>query len=345
MDRIGDGDKAQIQFKTVKAAKCQLEYFNQDETSTPKRDSPEKIDCLNKDAGKTEFSETISNLRTDSLYYVVLIVYEAGADATKAERTLIQETPNTDNVIGDSDNVKFSAINVARLNVPLKVAEFHRYKPADAISVAEVKSALTMKEGCRSGVPEAAGPFSKSNTEMPITNLATRDFMAGSAVRHPSYSDRLQISYNNTNDLMEKWTLIYTDNGSDRQVIARPLSRIVNLEMQSDTALAFGEPQLAEAAEPLKIDAARPLKLTWTTASLLLENTYMTVQIGRGDNSKAVYCAFAASKRSAEIPAEFLGKLEDGRHIIHVEMVTNQIWLKDSWIITTYDWRSGRIEK
>src|SRR5690606_19848901 len=102
---------------------------------------------------------------------------------------------------------------------------------------------------------------------------------------------------------------------------------------------------LAEAADPLKVDPTKPLKLNWTTGSSLLENTYITVQIGRGDNPKSVYCAFSAAKRTADIPADVIEKLDDGRHVVHVEMIANQIWLRDSWVITTHDWRSGRIEK
>jgi hypothetical protein len=347
MDRVGDGDKALVQFKTVSPAKCQLEYYSQDASSTPTKDQPGKVDCVNKDGGKTEFGETIGDLRTDTLYFVVLVVFDAVGDASKAQRLTIKESANTDTIItdGGENDPKFAALNVARLNVPLKVAEFHRFKPDSPLDVAAIKTALTMQEGCKTGVPEAAGPFSKSNVELPIANLATRDFAAGSATKHLNYPDRLQISYSGINELMEKWTLLYTEADKDHSVTARPVSRIVNLEMQSDTAVAFGEPQLAEAADPLKIDPAKPLKLNWTTGSSLLENTYMTVQIGRADNPKSVYCAFPASKRTAEIPAEVLGKLEDGRHVIHIEMAANQILLKDSWIITTYDWRSGRIEK
>jgi hypothetical protein len=204
---------------------------------------------------------------------------------------------------------------------------------------------LYIENGCKAGVPTEAPTLSKSNAEIPITNLATRDFAAGTAGKHPEYPDRLQVTYSGVNELMEKWTLIYTEDGKDHSITARPVSRIINLEMLSDTAMAFGEPQLAEAAEPLKINDQKALKITWTVGSTLLENTYMTIQIGRAEDPKAIYCAFPASKRSAEVPAKLLSGLEDGRHVVLVEMITNQIWLKDSWVITTYDWRSGRIEK
>ena len=346
MDRVGDGDSALLQFKTFRTAKCKLEFYSQDSSSTPTREKPGTVDCANQDAGKVEFAEKIPGLTTDNLYFVVIVIWDAAAEATTAQRLTIKETANTDTVITDGgEDLKLTTVSVARLNVPLKVGEFHRYKFDTPIDVSGLKQTLAMNLGCKAGVPTEAPTLSKSNTEMPIANLATRDFAAGTSGKHPEYPERLQITYSGVNELMEKWTLIYTEADKDHSVTARPVSRIINLEMQSDTAMAFGEPQLAEAADPLKIVAQQPLKLTWTVGATLLENTYMTVQIGRAEDPKAIYCAFPAAKRSAEVPADLLAGLEDGRHVVLVEMIANQIWLKDSWVITTYDWRSGRIEK
>lgn len=346
MDRVGDGDSALVQFKTLKTAKCQLEFYSQS-AEGPTKEQPGTAACENPAAGKSEFAEKLPGLRTDTLYYVVLVVYESTSDAGNTQRLTIKETPNTDTIIvGDGNEaVKFASINVARLNVPLRTAEFHRHKFETPIDVAGLKATIAVTDGCKSGVPPGGHPLSTSNTTLPIDNLATRDFAAGTSGRHPEYPDRLQISYGGVNELMEKWTLLYTENNKDHSVVARPVSRILNLEMQSETAMAFGEAQLAEAADPLKIDPKKPLKLNWTTGSTLLENTYITVQIGRADTPKSIYCSFAASKRTAEVPATLLEGLDDGRHVILIEMAAHQIWLRDSWLITTYDWRSGRIEK
>lgn len=346
MDRVGDGDSALVQFKTLRPAKCQLEFYSQDASSQTK-EAPGTAPCENPADGKSEFAEKIPGLKTDALYYVVLVVFDPSSDASNAQRLTIKETPNTDTIIpGDTDtDIKFASINVARLNVPLRTAEFHRHKFDTPIDVVGLKASIAVADGCATGVPAGGHPLSTSNTPMPIDNLATRDFAAGTSGRHPEYPDRLQISYGGVNELMEKWTLLYSEGDKDHLIVARPVSRILNMEMQSDTAMAFGEAQLAEAADPLKIDPKKPLKLNWTTGSTLLENTYITVQIGRSDSPKSVYCSFAASKRTAEVPANFLEGLDDGRHVILIEMAANQIWLRDSWIITTYDWRSGRIEK
>jgi hypothetical protein len=347
MDRVGDGDSALLQFKTYRTAKCKLEFYSQDSSSTPTREKPETVECVNQDAGKVEFAEKIPGLSTDNLYFVVIFVWDSGADEATAQRLTIKETANTDTVITDGgEDLSITTVNVARLNVPLKVGEFHRYKFDTPIDLSGLKQSLNMTTGCIVGVPTEAPTLSKSNIDMPIANLATRDFAAGTAGKHPEYPGRLQVNYSGVNELMEKWTLLYTEDGKDHSITARPVSRIINLEMQSsETGMAFGEPQLAEAADPLKIAAQQPLKLTWTVGSTLLENTFMTVQIGRSEDPKAIYCAFPASKRSAEVPASLLAGLEEGRHVVLVEMIANQIWLKDSWVIMTYDWRSGRIEK
>lgn len=347
MDRVGDGDSALLQFKTYRPAKCKLEFFGQDSSSIPTREKPGMVDCANQDDGKVEFAENIPGLATDNLYFVVIVIWESGSEASTAQRLTIKEISNTDTVITDGgEDIKLSTVNVARLNVPLKVSEFHRHKFDTPVNVSGLKQSLTMTNGCRAGVPAAAPALSKSNTEMPIANLATRDFAAGTSAKHPDYPDRLQITYSGVNELMEKWTLLYTEADKDHSITARPVSRIINLEMQSsETAMAFGEPQLAEAADPFKIATQQPLKLAWTVGSTLLESTYITVQIGRSEDPKAIYCAFPAAKRGGEVPANLIAGLEDGRHIVLVEMIANQIWLKDSWVITTHDWRSGRIEK
>jgi len=347
MDRVGDGDSALLQFKTFRPAKCKLEFFSQDLSSQPTREKPGTAECVNQDAGKVEFAEKVAGLRTDNLYFVVIIVWDSGADETTAQRLTIRETANTDTVIADGNDqdLKLTSVSVARLNVPLKVGEFHRYKFDSPLDISGLKQALTMKSGCRTGVPTETPTLSKSNTDIPIANLATKDFAAGNAGKHPDYPARLQISYGGINELMEKWTLIYTEAEKDHLITARPVSRIINLEMQSDLTMAFGEPQLAEAAEPLKIAKQKPLKFNWTIGSTLLENTYFTVQIGRAEDPKAIYCIFPAAKRSGEVPIDLLNGLDDGRYVVLVEMIANQIWLKDSWVIATHDWRSGRIEK
>ena len=153
------------------------------------------------------------------------------------------------------------------------------------------------------------------------------------------------MTYPSLNEGAEKWTLSYQLNNKDISVPVRPLSRILNMEMESTEIINFDAPQLAEAVDPLKIDPTKPLKISWTTANNLLELSYVTVQIGRPDYDKSIYCVFPADKRSGEVEPKLLQGLDEGKHVLLAELSSNQVWVKDGWLVTTYDWRSGRIEK
>ena len=145
---------------------------------------------------------------------------------------------------------------------------------------------------------------------------------------------------------MNQWSLLYkASNNRDILVPVQPMSQIVNVEMESANITNFDSPQLAKAADLFKIDATKPLKFSWTTGNNLLDLSYMTVQIGRPDYDKAIYCVFEANKGGGRVDPSLLQNLDDGDQVVMVELASNQLWVKDGWILTVYDWRSGRIEK
>jgi hypothetical protein len=156
----------------------------------------------------------------------------------------------------------------------------------------------------------------------------------------------LQLAYTAVNSGMNQWSLLYLSaNKKDVLVPVQPISQILNVEMESASITNFDPPQLGKAAELFKIDASKPLKFAWTTGNNLLDLSYLTVQIGRPDNDKSIYCVFAASKGTAVIEPALLQNLDDGDQVVLVELASNQLWVKDGWLLTVYDWRSGRIEK
>ncbi len=353
MDRIGDGDSARLTFKTGSAAQCEMAFFSQEPNGTPTKEAPTVIACAQAEA-HTDFVEELPGLKTDTLYYVQLTAWESGSTKENGDVVTIKETPNNSSIItpgGEGSDGLFRDLMVARLDVPLGVAEVHRYSFAEAVDVPTIKTKLTRKVGCQQGVPDKDAPFREAAGDVAISGLVTRDFAAGSATAHPDYPGRLQLSYPSLNEGVAKWTLLYQLNGKDINVPIRPIRTIVNMEMESGdaesdgTIINFEKPQLAEAVDPLKIDPKKPLRFSWTTENQPQETTYMTIQIGRPDYDKSIYCVFPADKLSAEVDAKFLQNLDDGKQVVLAEMASNQLWVKDGWLVTIYDWRSGRIEK
>jgi hypothetical protein len=340
-DRLPDGDAAQLKFKTVRPALCELAYYSQDANVEPKKDAPKIQACSGTDA-RTEFVEKIEGLRTDTLYEIVITAWEPGSDKAHGESVTVRETSSTTSPTGDG---KLKDLLVARLDIPLMAAEFHRNTLPEALDLPTIKTKLARATGCKVGVvPSNDAPFRDAATDIGITGLATRDFAAGSASKHPDQAGRLQATFPSLNDGVDKWTLIYQQGGKDLAVPARPMARILNMEMESGEIVAFDQPQLAEAEDPLPLDKTKPLKFAWTTGNLL-DQSYMTVTVGRPDNDKAIFCVWPAEKKAGQIEPALLEQLDDGRSVVLAELSTNQLWAKDGWLIAVYDWRSGRIEK
>lgn len=347
MDRIGDGDSARLTFKTKIAAQCAMAFYSQDQNGTPTKDQPTVVPCAQGDA-RTEFVEELKGLQTDTLYYVLLTAWEGGSTKEHGDLVTIKETPNSSSVItpgGEGDGL-FRDLMVARLDIPLGVAEVHRHAFDQPTDAASIKTKLNRTIGCQQGVPTKDAPFRDAAKDIVIQNLATRDFAAGNAAAHPDYPGRLQLTYPSVNEGVQRWTFLYTLNGKDILVPIRPIRTIVNMEMESgDAIMNFDKPQLADAVDPLKIDPTKVLKFSWTTENQPQETAYVTVQIGRPDYDKSIYCIFPADKLSGEVDAKLLQNLDDGKQVVLAEMASNQLWVKDGWLVTVYDWRSGRIEK
>ncbi len=347
MDRIGDGDSARLTFKTGSAAQCEMAFYSQEANGTPTKEAPTVVPCAKAEA-HNEFVEELPGLKTDTLYYVLLTAWYGDASKEDGETITIKETPNNSSIItpgGEGSDGLFRDLLVARLDVPLGVAEIHRHSLPEPADVASIKTKLTRTLGCQQGVPQKDAPFREAAADVVIQKLVTRDFAAGSAAAHPEYPGRLQLSYPSMNEGVAKWSLLYQLNGKDIQVPIRPVRTIVNMEMESAEIINFEKPQLAEAVDPLKIDPTKPLKFSWTTENQPQETAYMTIQIGRPEYEKAIYCVFPADKLSGEIEPKLLQNLDDGKQVVLAEMASNQLWVKDGWLVTVYDWRSGRIEK
>lgn len=370
-DRVGDGKSARIRFKTNRPANCELSFYSQTEGGTPNRKKPGRKKCSNSETDQTSFEEKITDLSTEHLYFVVLKIWDAKNKKEKPEVVTVKEAggnsggnpaetvdePNPSSDGDDNPNTvidpapipiedKLSELFVARFNIPLRMAEVHKHKLQKPLSLSELKQQLTLGSGCREGFPDSKSlPFREAVNTLDLEGLTTQDFAAATAQPHPTAPGRLQLQFNGLNEGLDKWTFLYKLGGQDFNVPVRPISRIVSMDMESDDITTVESTQLTDAVDPLKINPSKPLKFKWTTGSSLSELTFMTIQISRAEDPKAIYCVFPAEQRSGTVDPKFLKELDDGRHVVLAQLTTSQVWFKYNWIISTYDWRSSRIEK
>lgn len=349
LDRIGDGDAARLTFKTKKATLCELDVYSQDGKTEPTKATPKTHACAADAAGRTEITEKIEGLRTDALYFVVIRAWVPTGKKENAESVIVKEAPSPNAVIDPTqdpvDDGKLKDLLVARFDVPLRAAEVHHHQLTESLDTADIRSRLRRTPGCRAGFNKDILPFRGAAADVAIQNLATKDFATGAAGVHPEAKDRLSLAYGSVNDGVDKWTLLYQLRAKDFMIVARPVVKIQNMEMESTEVQAFEAPQLATSPEALKIDPAKPLKISWTYAGTLPDPSYLVVLIGRAEDATAIQCVFAAEKRTAEIDPKLLQGLEDGKHVLLAELTTHQLWAKEGWLVSMTDWRSGRIEK
>lgn len=367
MDRIDDGTVARIQFTTSRRAFCQLSYFPQDKSGKPSREESKQIECSSPDKPRTEFTEVINDLQTDKLYFVVIAVWEPGGSKAKAERVTVQETagfqgpkaqkdstdpaqaggdtPTTPSE-DDPEESKVKEVWMARMNIPLRIAEVHKHNLPEPLSSVALQQRLTLPVGCKNEVPDTKNsPFLEATKDIEIQGLTSQDFAAASALPHPDAEGRQLLNFASINDGLDKWTLLYKFMAKDYRIPVRPISQISSMEMESTDIETLEDAQLLDSVDPLKIDSAKPLKLKWTISPSVVESSLMTIQIGRSGEDNAIFCVFQAKDGSASIDSKFLQGLDDGRHVILAELISNQILLNEKWIVSTHDWRSGRLEK
>lgn len=373
MDRSSDRKSVRLRFKTLKPISCELIFYSQSDGGAPTRAKPGKQECTSDPKDNNSYEENLTKLSENHLYFVVIRAWESNNKKDKPETVTVKESkenvlapetfednesveneqpnsisPQTSNSINPVPIEKtISELFFARLNIPLRIAEVHKHKLIKAMSLNQIKNELSAGQyGCREGVPEAKNfVFREAEQSISIEGLTTQDFAAATAQPHSSAVGRLQLLYNGLNDGLDKWTLLYKLAGKDFNIPVRPISRILSLDIESDEINTIESAQLAEAVEPLKINPSKPLKFKWTTSANLSDLTNLTIQISRAEDPKAIYCVFPAAQRSAVIDPKFLNQLDDGRHVVLAQISSNQIWFEYNWVVSTYDWRSARIEK
>jgi hypothetical protein len=347
LDRIAEGAAGRLQFKTSRAAICELAFYSQEPNGTPTKEAPVRLPCSSPDKPRQEFTERLENLSLNTLYFVVISAWDPSTDKRLADTVTVREGPGNGSTKdpNSSPDGNLREIYVGRIDLPLKVAEFHRHSLAKPTSLADLKQTLLRQEGCVIGVPNNLVPFRDAASSIGLSNLASRDLASGSAVPHKDYPERLTMQFGSINQGMDKWSLLYQANGRDMLVPARPIAAFASVVMSSGQTYNFENPQLTDSSDPYRIDPGQPLKFSWTSSSQLTSASYVTVQIGRANFPRSIFCTFAAEKKFGTIDPQVLGNLPSDKYVISVAMVTNLFLARENWLITAQDWRSGRVEK
>ncbi|MBM4251042.1 MAG: hypothetical protein FJ146_03650 [Deltaproteobacteria bacterium] len=345
LDRTGNGDTAKIQFKTSADALCKLAIYAQDPSRTPTESAPTMIRCSSPNEPRQAFVESISGLRQDTLYYVNIFSWLPSQKEGGATVLRVRETADVPSMVVGDPNGSMKSLMIARLDVPLKAAEIFRHQPTEAFVASTVKTQIMQPMGCHQGLPQLQNNFRHPDPNVAIQNLVTRDFAAANAKSHLEYGNRLQLSYGSVNVGMNRWTLLFQNGGTDVEVPVQPINQLLSVEVESKSIISLENPSLLTPVEVLAIDSSKPLKFSWTVGNTLLDPSYFIVQIGNLNNSGSLYCVFNANTGTAMIEPEMLQKLEDGSLDLQAKLITNQLKVKEGWLITITDWRMGRLTK
>jgi hypothetical protein len=346
LDRIGDGTTFRLQFKTTVNVICELAYYSQEPNLAPTKENPTIVPCSSPDKPRKDFTERIENLATNTLYFIQIGIWDANIGKKTAKYLTVKENSGpSDNGDGNNQDGTIESVYVARVNLPLSVAEIHKHALVKPLSLTEIKKNLARSEGCQSPIPEIKLPFRDANAPLDITNLASRDLANGAATLHPESSQRLSMQFSSLNIGMDKWSLMYQLKGRDVLSTFRPIASFASLIMTSSQSYNIESKQPAEASEGIRVDTTLPLKFSWTSSSQLLPTSYVTVQIGSPQTQKSIYCTFAADKNSGIIEQPMLLNLPNEKTTISVELVSNLFVAKENWLVSSNDWRATRIEK
>lgn len=345
MDRTGNGDTARIQFKTSSDALCKLAVYAQDPSRTPTESAPTMIRCSSPDEPRQAFVESLSGLRQDTLYYINIFTWLPSQKEGGATVLRVRETADVPSMIVGDPNGPMNSLMIARLDVPLKTAEVFRHQPTETFVASTVKTQIMQPMGCHQGLPQLQNNLRIPDPNVAIQNLVTRDFAAANAKSHPEYGNRLQLSYGSVNVGMNRWTLLFQSGGAEIEVPVQPVNQLLSVEVESKSIISLENSSLLAPTEVLSIDSSKPLKFSWTVGNTLLDPSYFIVQIGNLNDSGSLYCVFNANTGTATIAPELLQKLDDGSLDLQAKLITNQLKVKEGWLITITDWRMGRLTK
>lgn len=337
-NRLDDNESARLTFKTNELAFCQIKVWTQEPNLEPTATTPIIHNCSNQNPQKT-FVELIRPLRLDTLYVLEISAWPAAKTPQQADRLKVFENGNKG--LGRE-------LMVLRLNLPLKVAELHRYTRDKAIELAELKTHLRDETGCFPGYRRDADPLSKA-TGYDEKHIESRGFATSEAQPHRHFKERRKLYYNNFRP-QDRWQWLVGPDGSVQSFIAKQGHGHFEVELKNRQTIRFQRPSLDRSENLLQLDNSQPLSLSWT-AGATSEFSSVIFQIGHPNQGGEFYCVFNAADGQAIIPTDnFLTKLKPQEsYDITVSFKTMQLQIfpssnKAAWLLANYDWRTARIQ-
>lgn len=355
-DRLGDRTSARISFKTKVKVLCEISFGPQDSLDSGNRNSPRP--CSSTQDSQLSMSDVITGLDPNKFYYVYLLAKNS-ENQSEVDSITIREpgspaSPNEPSTQANNSppgpfqppgSTSTSDLFIGRIDLVLKSGEVFRHTMKPNLDSEQVRLQLKQNTGCFDQAPSKTHSFGIADANPIITQLATRDLGSATANTRQELPGILQLDYSSINEGVDKWTFMYRYQNKDQIFTSRPVIRFSKVLLLSEPPKDLDYPNLDDTSDPVKIDSRKDLQIQWSVPPQTPATSYVHVQIGRPTLQKSIYCVFQADQRRGIINSRFFSNLQQGSHVISVGLSTILFSPKERWITTTYDWRSGRIEK
>lgn len=339
VERLGDGASAQIRFSTLEDAFCEVFYFAQDPSGTPTESSPARISCTG--APKSEFSETVTGIKAESVYNFGIFAWTAAGTKEKGEVLLVKEKPDSSGATRNKDG-SFSEILFARFNLPLRTVEVQKARLDPPLGPQAILAKAGAELGCRPALDEVSGIGRAVTGKGGLSSMAMRGFATGEAVEHES---RLTAVFNALQFGNPEWEWTYRTTERDNVLVKiRPPARLTAVEVSQRTRTGLAEVKLSDAEASIQLDPAYPLTVAWQWDNLP-STAFVHVRLGKGGEIGSLDCVFdPKAGRAAIDPSGFSG-LASGRHSLVIELESLVFHGTSGWLTRSVDWRSIKLEK
>ncbi len=338
MERSSTPSDAIVRFKTLKPVMCELAYWRQNLGEQPSP-SEVKLKACSNTSPISDFTETITGLSVNELYFVKLTAWDSGSDRSKASSVIIKEQATSTSSVD---------AYYARINIPLKSLDIHRINGSKAISDL-VTAEVNRERKCIKSIPSKnPPPIFETKPGVLLEGLVSKGVIEGTAEKNPSSSDRLTLNKPSSN-FGSNLDLSYRANGKSGSVALGNFANLTSAKAISDQTANFPEPQLTVAErEIISLNKDRSLRVEWSLNNA--ENaSYVGLQLGYPGQISSVHCVFDAKIGFGEVPASLLKDIPSGKHDISLSVFSyvnksssdTSIF---SWAAVFSDWRVAKFQ-
>lgn len=352
--RSNNGAAGELTFRLLNKNSCRVEYWADDPTGQPSPQSPMVKDCPADLDGLT-VKLAISNITSGIPLSFRIYAWPKALAFTNTNFVLWKEAK-------DLTKVQSGFLVVARYMNPRQASEIYTYQFPQAISLDEVKKALTAGSAtstpiCSEGdnEPEMAFPRYKSQTDKsnrPLHGLSqvfSDGFARAAASPHPFFNTRLTQAFEGVDKQQPwKWGFSWEGQNYTFETYAPGFMNGVTY-LANDSSVPVSGTALGTAMSVLDA-GSRPFVIK-TTAIVNAEIANFRLTIKSSDASRTlVRCSYPKQTSDVALPAAYYDKLASGEYIATLILESSQIHYKEGapyppWIITSQDWVHFKINK